>query len=97
MLLITCPWCGPRDEIEFRWGGESHIRRPTLQPSPQDEEWADYLFYRKNPKGLHRERWVHEAGCGQWFNIARDTVSHEIVEVYRMGEAHGQAERGKRP
>ena len=97
MLLIACPWCGPRDEIEFRWGGESHIRRPTPDESPRDEDWADYLFYRSNPKGLHRERWVHEAGCGQWFNVARDTVSHEIVEIYRMGEAAGRASPGKQP
>jgi len=25
-------------------------------------------------------------GCGQWFNVARDTVTHEIRKVYAMGE-----------
>ncbi len=25
MLLIACPWCGPRDETEFNCGGEGHI------------------------------------------------------------------------
>lgn len=97
MLLIACPWCGPRDEIEFRWGGESHIRRPTLDECPSDEDWGAYLFNRRNPKGINRERWVHEAGCGQWFNVARDTVSHEIVEIYRMGEASGHPPSGKQP
>ena len=29
MLLIPCPWCGPRDEIEFHYGGEAHIARPA--------------------------------------------------------------------
>ncbi|MGZ8625813.1 MAG: sarcosine oxidase subunit delta, partial [Actinomycetota bacterium] len=24
MLLIPCPWCGPRDEVEFRYGGQAH-------------------------------------------------------------------------
>jgi sarcosine oxidase subunit delta len=28
MLLIECPWCGPRDEIEFSYGGEAHRVRP---------------------------------------------------------------------
>ena len=28
MLLIDCPWCGPRDECEFSYGGEAHIKRP---------------------------------------------------------------------
>ncbi len=84
MLRISCPWCGTRDESEFRFGGESHVERPGLEVS--DAEWADYLFNRKNPKGLHYERWCHTYGCGQWFNVARDTVTHEIYAVYRMGE-----------
>ncbi|MFO1061925.1 MAG: sarcosine oxidase subunit delta [Dongiaceae bacterium] len=29
MLLITCPYCGPRDEEEFSYGGEAHIARPA--------------------------------------------------------------------
>jgi sarcosine oxidase subunit delta len=89
MLLIACPWCGPRDEIEFRCGGESHIARPG--PEVSDQVWAEYLFYRANPKGAHRERWLHAAGCRRWFNLVRDTVTHEITAVYRMGES-GPAE-----
>jgi len=87
MLLISCPWCGPRDEIEFRCGGESHIARPEPSAEAKDEAWADYLFTRTNPKGVGFERWVHAFGCRQWFNLARDTVTHEIKAVYRMGEA----------
>jgi heterotetrameric sarcosine oxidase delta subunit len=41
---------------------------------------------RKNPKGVHLERWVHRLGCRRWFNLARSTVSHEILAVYKMGE-----------
>ena len=52
-----------------------------------DEAWADYLYYRENPKGEHRERWLHNAGCRQWFNIARDTITHHILAVYEMGVA----------
>ena len=29
MLLITCPWCGARDQSEFSYGGEAHIPRPA--------------------------------------------------------------------
>ena len=86
MLLIDCPYCGPRSEIEFRCGGESHVQRPGPHDAASDEQWADYLFYRHNPKGEHRERWLHMAGCGQWFNVARDTVTHKITAIYRMGE-----------
>lgn len=84
MLRIECPWCGLRDEPEFSYGGESHIARPG--PKCSGEEWSEYLFFRSNPKGRLAERWCHSFGCGQWFNVLRDTLTHEIVAVYRMGE-----------
>lgn len=92
MLLISCPWCGPRDEVEFHCGGEAHIVRPKDPDALSDAEWADYLFMRTNPKGVHRERWVHTQGCRRWFNVLRHTVSHQILAVYRMGEAPPKVE-----
>ena len=85
MMLIDCPFCGPRDETEFSCGGEAHIARPLAENKISDAEFADYLFMRDNPKGLFLERWRHSNGCRRWFNMARDTVSHEIVEIYPMG------------
>ena len=85
MLRISCPYCGTRDEVEFHCGGDAHIERP--EPDVSDAEWADYLFNRENPRGVHFERWCHVFGCGQWFNVARDTLTHQIFAVYRMGEA----------
>ncbi|MDX8356509.1 sarcosine oxidase subunit delta [Sphingopyxis terrae] len=87
MLLISCPWCGPRAEVEFRCGGQSHIARPEPSETVSDEDWNSYLFSRLNPKGIHLERWAHIHGCRQWFNVARDTVDHSILAVYRMGES----------
>jgi sarcosine oxidase, subunit delta len=84
MLLIPCPWCGERDEIEFRYGGEAHISR--ADPAGDDAVWADYLYMRANPKGLFAERWVHQHGCRRWFNLLRDTATHRIVAVYKIGE-----------
>lgn len=86
MLLIECPWCGPRDEVEFRYGGEAHVSRPAQPETLNDAQWADFLFMRNNPKGLFAERWNHAAGCRRWFNAVRHTVTHEIVAVYRPGE-----------
>ena len=85
MLLIPCPWCGERDVHEFHCGGEAHIVRPD--PDVNDAEWANYLFNKKNTKGIHLERWCHVFGCGQWFNVARDTVTHEVHAVYEMAES----------
>lgn len=87
MLSIHCPYCGPRDEFEFRYGGPSHIRRPEPPEQVSDDAWGAYLFTRANPKGISLERWVHSGGCQQWFNIARDTVTHRIIAIYRMGES----------
>ena len=86
MFLITCPYCGDRDEHEFSYGHEAHIVRPADPNALSDQEWADYLFMRKNPKGVHLERWVHSKGCRRWFNMARHTVTHEILAIYKMGE-----------
>ncbi len=91
MMQLSCPWCGPRDESEFVCGGTTHIARPALA---SDEEWGEYLFFRDNPRGLHRERWRHAYGCGQWFNVARHTVTHEVVSVYVMGAAPPAAGKG---
>lgn len=82
MLEIKCPWCGPRPETEYGYGGEAHITRPDQPAAIDDAAWADYLFMRRNPKGVHAERWIHAHGCRRWFNVLRHTVSHEIVAVY---------------
>jgi sarcosine oxidase, subunit delta len=85
MLLIACPNCGPRPEIEFRCGGEAHIARPADPAKVSDAVWADYLFNRTNARGVHAERWLHVHGCRRWFNVLRDTVSDEVLETYPIG------------
>lgn len=92
MLRIPCPWCGVRDQNEFRFGGEAHLARPAEPSTVTDQQWVDYLYYRENPKGLHRERWLHSFGCRRWFNVVRNTVTHEITEAYAMGQAPSVAE-----
>ena len=79
MLLIPCPWCGERDEVEFSYGGQAGIAYPADPAALSDEEWAEWLFVRDNPKGRFVERWVHTQGCRRWFDLVRDTVTHEIA------------------
>jgi heterotetrameric sarcosine oxidase delta subunit len=85
MLLIPCPWCGPRDETEFRYGGQAHLAFPADPEALTDAEWADFLLMRDNPKGDWAERWMHTAGCRRWFNVVRSTVDHRISGSYPMG------------
>ncbi len=85
MLLIPCPWCGPRAEIEFRYGGQAHIAYPPDPAEADDAAWAEYVFMRDNPKGPFAERWVHTAGCRRWFNVVRDTLTNEVSASYPPG------------
>ena len=85
VLLIPCPYCGPRAEIEFRYGGEAHLERPT--PDCDEQSWAAYLHSRHNVRGRHAERWRHTHGCGQFFNAIRDTLTDHIEATYEAGEA----------
>ncbi len=80
MLLITCPWCGEREETEFRHGGQAGVPYPADPESLSDVDWAEYLFFRDNPKGAFAERWVHTHGCRRWFSVVRNTVTSEFVE-----------------
>ncbi len=86
MLLIPCPYCGERAEIEFSYGGEAHIARPKQPEALSDAEWADYVYWRSNMKGVFLERWMHAQGCRRWFNVVRDTVSYEILGAYESGQ-----------
>jgi sarcosine oxidase subunit delta len=78
LILIPCPWCGDRDETEFSYGGQAGVPYPSDPAALSDEEWARFLFIRDNPMGPFRERWVHTHGCRRWFELTRDTVTHEI-------------------
>lgn len=81
-MQFECIHCGSRDEREFQYGGQAHIHRPGGDVS--DRAWANYLFVRENPAGWHVERWCHLGGCGRWFHMARNTVTHEVRAVYSV-------------
>lgn len=71
-MWVTCPCCGRRDASEFAYGGED-------RGAPTEDPRAEFVrtFLRANPAGRVTERWRHDAGCGAWFTIVRDTVTHE--------------------
>ena len=91
MLLIDLPVVRARATRP----SSATAARPTspIRRSPadlDDAEWAEYLFFRDNPKGPFAERWSHSAGCRRWFNVVRDTATYEILAVY------GPASRARR-
>lgn len=82
MLTFNCPYCGiMADETELTPGGEAHLIRQTVGSG--DAEFAAYLFQRRNPLGVHFERWRHAHGCGKWFLAARDTLTLQVYGTYK--------------
>jgi sarcosine oxidase, subunit delta len=95
MLVINCPYCGPRPEIEFQYGGQAHVVRPENPAATTDAQWAEFLYMRDNPKGAHFERWRHTHGCARFFNAVRDTVSDFFLATYEIGAPRPDLDRLK--
>jgi heterotetrameric sarcosine oxidase delta subunit len=93
-MLINCPFCGLRDLAEFSVNGEA-VARPAVDGGLDDEAvratFADAVYLRDNPAGLHREYWFHATGCQSWLLVERDTRTHEISKVeFARGEDEDQ-------
>ncbi len=76
-MRIECPNCGERDRREFTYQGDAlALRRPAVDAGEQ--AWDDYLHNRDNPAGETKDLWFHEAGCGAWLVVERNTVTHTV-------------------
>jgi sarcosine oxidase subunit delta len=58
-------------------GSRDYLDRPD--DIDWSEAWEGYLHRRANVAGQARDLWYHEAGCGAWLVVERDTVTHEIA------------------
>jgi sarcosine oxidase subunit delta len=84
VLRLACPFCGPRDEIEFRYRGDATLRRPS--GNGDIEAFAAHVFDRANPDGWHLEWWQHIHGCRSVFRAKRHVLTHEVAWIGRPGE-----------
>jgi heterotetrameric sarcosine oxidase delta subunit len=84
MHRIACPFCGVRDDIEFRYRGDASLMRPGVDAAP--EAFAAFVFERANPAGWHIEWWQHVHGCRATLKVRRHTVTHEIGWIGRPHE-----------
>ena len=79
-MRLTCPLCGARDRREFYYqGADVALDRPA--PDAGMDAWDDYMHLRDNPTGQTRDLWQHEAGCGAWLVVTRNTTTHEVLDV----------------
>ena len=77
MQIFLCPFCGPRDETEFRFAAEAGHARPEPAGGVSDADWAAYLYGARSPGGTSREIWLHLT-CGEYFVMTRDTVTRVV-------------------
>jgi heterotetrameric sarcosine oxidase delta subunit len=83
MQLISCPWCGPRVETEFSFGGAADNAPNEVAGAAETE--LKRIMLRPNVRGRQSELWQHVSGCRAWLRVERDTASHEIFEVSLTG------------
>ncbi|MBL8576023.1 MAG: sarcosine oxidase subunit delta [Mesorhizobium sp.] len=90
-MIITCPFCGPRDSSEFVYREEGGRTRPD--PASTDQAaWNAYVYERVNTAGDHEEIWQHSGGCRSHLRVLRNTVTHKILDVTLARET-GKAEK----
>ena len=86
MILLPCPWCGPRAATEFAHIGEVSVRPDPGSATPA--QWRGYLYLRANPCGWTSETWYHRMGCRRFIKVERHTETNEV----RSASAGGVAE-----
>ena len=87
-MRLDCPICGNRDRREFYYQGDAvMVSRPDVDAGA--DAWDSYLHLRDNPAGQTRDLWQHEAGCGAWLVVIRDTVTHAISAVELASDVKG--------
>jgi len=87
MLRFPCPFCGTRDEREFRYEGQAGKARPENTKAVSDEDWSDYLHTLDNPMGESKEVWVH-LPCQEYFLMTRDTVNMTVLSTTDLQGEH---------
>ena len=79
MLLIPCPWCGPRDETEFHYGGQAHVAYPEDPAALSDEEWAAVPVLPRQPQGrLRRALDATPPAAAAGSTPIRDTATYQL-------------------
>ncbi len=93
-MLISCPYCGPRDVGEFTYQGDGNRVRPD--PASTDlDAWNDYVFDRVNIAGDHNEIWQHSGGCRSHLVVVRNTLTHKVSSVRMVRDGSQQSRFGR--
>ena len=87
MLLIRCPYCGERPEIEFRHGGRGAHRAPARSGVAVATPNGRTIFTTAPiRRACTPSAGATSHGCGRFFNALRDTISDFFLTTYKLGE-----------
>ena len=89
MQIFPCPFCGPRDETEFRFLGEADKLRPAGGAAARPPSGRAISISSATAKGRVAEIWSH-VPCGEMFRMERDNVTHV---VYASASLRKESER----
>jgi heterotetrameric sarcosine oxidase delta subunit len=78
MQIFKCPFCGTRNETEFRYTGQVGKLRPEPANQIEEGEWAKYVHFTENVRGPSREIWTHMT-CGEVFFMTRDSQTMRVL------------------
>ena len=81
-MLLSCPWCGPRELEEFRFrsvvaGGND----ATARNAPR--AFAE-VYERTNVPDASIEYWQHDRGCRAWLVVQRDPSTAAVLAVHLL-------------
>jgi sarcosine oxidase subunit delta len=76
-MRIACPFCGERGIEEFSYFADASLTRPDADA----DAFVEYVYFRSNLAGAHRELWYHASACRQFLRVERDTRTHDILSV----------------
>jgi heterotetrameric sarcosine oxidase delta subunit len=82
MLLINCPHCGPRAQVEFAY---ERTVDSVVRPDVPADQAIETLFTRTNPRGDDEEIWRHSFGCRAWLVLTRHRATHAITAIRAVG------------
>jgi sarcosine oxidase subunit delta len=83
-MLITCPYCGPRDVSEFTYQGDGNRVRPIRCRRYRGLE--QYIYDRVNIAGDQNEIWQHSGGCRSHLVIVRNADTQGLQCSHGAGE-----------
>ena len=87
MLLIRCPWCGERDEIEFRYGGAAHVAYPADPDALDDADVEPLPLLPRQPDGpVRRALGAHRGLPALVQRRARHRRRTRVTGSYLPGE-----------